>query len=100
MALSRRPTTTTTTATAAGPNNLGLSLSCADAYKTLASHRHFDEAADDIGSWLPKLKALPVPRPGPVGGRRGRDGRAPIEVEAASIMSVLKDFDVRFGRGE
>jgi hypothetical protein len=31
---------------------------------------------------------------------RGRDGRAPIEVEAASIMSVLKDFDVRFGRGE
>ncbi|KAK4040834.1 hypothetical protein C8A01DRAFT_45862 [Parachaetomium inaequale] len=91
---------------AGGPNNsFGLSLSCADAYKTLASHRHFDEAADDIGSWLPKLKALPVPRPsGPVGarhgGRGGRDGRAPIEVEAASIMSVLKDFDVRFGRGE
>ncbi|KAK4239387.1 hypothetical protein C8A03DRAFT_14210 [Achaetomium macrosporum] len=81
----------------------GLSLSCADAYKTLSSHRHFDEAADDIGSWIPKLKALPVPRlgPGPAGGRgRGRDGRAPIEVEAASIMSVLKDFDVRFGRGE
>ncbi len=25
---------------------------------------------------------------------------APIEVEAASIMSVLKEFDVRFGRGE
>jgi hypothetical protein len=83
-----------------------LSLSCADAYKTLASHRHFDEAADDIGSWLPKLKALPVPRSGlgSAGGRSrsgaGRDGRAPIEVEAASIMSVLKDFDVRFGRGE
>jgi hypothetical protein len=80
-----------------------LSLSCSDAYKTLASHRHFDEAADDIGSWIPKLKALPVPRPGPgpAGGRaRARDGRAPIEVEAASIMSVLKDFDVRFGRGE
>ncbi|KAL2017356.1 hypothetical protein VTK56DRAFT_2279 [Thermocarpiscus australiensis] len=83
----------------------GLSLSCADAYKTLASHRHFDEAADDIGSWLPKLKALPVPRPGgTAGGHGGRGhgsgGRAPIEVEAASIMSVLKDFDVRFGRGE
>ncbi|KAK3308520.1 uncharacterized protein B0T15DRAFT_109508 [Chaetomium strumarium] len=92
---------------AAGTSNsspgFSLSLSCADAYKTLASHRHFDEAADDIGSWIPKLKALPVPRPGPghVGGRaRARDGRAPIEVEAASIMSVLKDFDVRFGRGE
>jgi hypothetical protein len=25
-------------------------------------------------------------------------GRIPIEVEAASIMSVLKEFDIRFGR--
>ncbi|KAH6626524.1 hypothetical protein B0J18DRAFT_477273 [Chaetomium sp. MPI-SDFR-AT-0129] len=104
-----------------GPNSepaapgLGLSLSCADAYKTLSSHRFFDEAADDIGSWLPKLRALPIPRPShphALGGRGaglnapGRAGcgneerLAPIEVEAASIMSVLKDFDVRFGRGE
>ena len=87
---------------------IGLSLSCADAYKTLASHRHFDEAADDIGSWLPKLRAVPVPADrergtGP-GSFHSRSylaaGRAPIEVEAASIMSVLKGFDVRFGRGE
>ncbi|KAL2191443.1 hypothetical protein L209DRAFT_55788 [Thermothelomyces heterothallicus CBS 203.75] len=108
---SQQPAETTSLppmASSAGSNGsnasgFGLSLSCADAYKTLASHRHFDEAADDIGSWLPKLKALPVPRhPGPVGGggRGHRDARAPIEVEAASIMSVLKDFDVRFGRGE
>lgn len=101
-------TTATTTTPARPTHNLpppsafGLSLSCADAYKTISSHRHFDEAADDIGSWLPKLKTLPIPRPsGPLGGGgRGRDGPAPIEVEAASIMSVLKDFDVRFGRGE
>ncbi|KAK1760313.1 AP-1-like transcription factor [Echria macrotheca] len=87
-------------------SGLGLSLSCADAYKTLASHRHFDEAADDIGSWLPKLRAVPVP-PENMKGAGGlfhghahvAAGRAPIEVEAASIMSVLKDFDVRFGRG-
>lgn len=90
---------------AGSSSDLGLSLSCADAYKTLASHRHFDEAADDIGSWLPKLKALPIPRPSDAArGRDGRGhcsgGRAPIEVEAASIMSVLKDFDIRFGRGE
>lgn len=79
-----------------------LSIPCAEAYKTLASHRHFEEAADDIGSWLPKLKALPVPRPGGGNARGYGPGgrRAPIEVEAASIMSVLKDFDVRFGRGE
>ncbi|KAK3995111.1 hypothetical protein QBC44DRAFT_321224 [Cladorrhinum sp. PSN332] len=82
-----------------------VSLSCAEAFKTLASHRHFEEAADDIGSWLPKLRALPVLRQGAaagpmVAGKGLSAGRAPIEVEAASIMSVLKDFDVRFGRGE
>ncbi|KAK4225472.1 hypothetical protein QBC38DRAFT_262942 [Podospora fimiseda] len=88
------------------PNTDGfkVSLSCAEAFKTLASHRHFEEAADDIGSWLPKLRALPVLRQGVAAGSSmaagvGK-GRAPIEVEAASIMSVLKDFDVRFGRGE
>lgn len=67
-----------------------LSLSCADAYKTLASHRNFDRAADEIGTWLPQLKTVP----------HGSDrARHPLEVEAASIMSVLKGFDVRFGRG-
>lgn len=67
-----------------------LSLSCADAYKTLASHRNFDRAADEIGTWLPQLKTVP----------HGNDRtRHPLEVEAASIMSVLKGFDVRFGRG-
>ena len=86
-------------------SGLGLSLSCADAYKTLASHRHFDEATNDIGSWLPKLRAVPVaPDPANPAVFEGRGhltaGRAPIEVEAASIMSVLKGFDVRFGRGE
>lgn len=88
-------------------SGIGLSLSCAEAYKTLASHRHFDEAADDIGSWLPKLRAVPVPPERPLPGVEHLSGhghittgRAPIEVEAASIMSVLKGFDVRFGRGE
>ncbi|KAK3942570.1 AP-1-like transcription factor [Diplogelasinospora grovesii] len=81
--------------------DLGLSLSCADAYKTLASHRHFEEAADEIGSWLPKLKAVPIPvHPGQSSSSNSYTGRAPIEVEAASIMSVLKGFDVRFGRGQ
>lgn len=79
-------------------SHLGLSLSCADAYKTLASHKHFTEAADDINTWLPRLKAAPKPRE-PQLGKDG-SGRPPIEVEAASIMGVLKGFDVRFGRGE
>lgn len=75
-----------------------LSLSCADAYKTLASHKHFSEAADDINTWLPLLRVAPKPRE-PTLGKDG-SSRTPIEVEAASIMSVLKGFDVRFGRGE
>ncbi|KAK3185673.1 hypothetical protein K4F52_005538 [Lecanicillium sp. MT-2017a] len=75
------------------PSLPSLGLSCAEAYQTLASHRNFAKAADDIDSWLPKLKA--TPRPGP---RPNPRGRMPIEVEAASIMSVLKEFDIRFGR--
>ncbi|KAI1041862.1 hypothetical protein LB505_007673 [Fusarium chuoi] len=77
------------------PSLPSLGLSCAEAYQTLSSHRNFSKAADDIGSWLPKLKATPRPgtRPAPAGAMM------PIEVEAASIMSVLKDFDIRFGRG-
>ncbi|KAF9877174.1 bZIP transcription factor [Colletotrichum karsti] len=74
---------------------LGLSLSCAEAYQTLSSHRNFERAADDIGSWLPKLRAAPKP-----GQKLPSPSRLPIEVEAASIMSVLKDFDIRFGRGQ
>ncbi|KAF5000224.1 hypothetical protein FDECE_11263 [Fusarium decemcellulare] len=77
------------------PSLPSLGLSCAEAYQTLSSHRNFSKAADDISSWLPKLKATPRAgvRPAPPGAMM------PIEVEAASIMSVLKDFDVRFGRG-
>ncbi|KAK1964190.1 bZIP transcription factor [Colletotrichum sublineola] len=74
---------------------LGLSLSCAEAYQTLSSHRNFEKAADDIGSWLPKLRAAPKQ-----GQTLPSPSRLPIEVEAASIMSVLKDFDIRFGRGQ
>ncbi|KAM0450840.1 hypothetical protein ACHAO4_006231 [Trichoderma viride] len=76
------------------PSLPSLGLSCAEAYQTLSSHRNFEQAADEIGTWLPKLKAHPTPndtRPVPA-------GRIPIEVEAASIMSVLKEFDIRFGR--
>ncbi|QYS94978.1 BZIP transcriptional regulator [Trichoderma simmonsii] len=75
------------------PSVASLGLSCAEAYQTLSSHRNFEQAADEIGSWLPKLKAHPAGDP-----RVTQTGRIPIEVEAASIMSVLKEFDIRFGR--
>jgi hypothetical protein len=47
------------------------------------------------------LKAAPGERPGAAGAGLGDHGgaeRLPIEVEAASIMGVLKSFDVRFGK--
>ncbi|KAK6849403.1 hypothetical protein PG995_013236 [Apiospora arundinis] len=82
-----------------GPSSApGVSLSCADAYKTLSSHRNFDRAADEIGTWLPQLRAVPHEAKGRLAESSGRSRHHPIEVEAASIMSVLKGFDVRFGR--
>lgn len=65
-----------------------LTLSCADTYKTLAVHRNFDQASDNIDEWLPKLHTS-LPR---------QTGRAPLDIEAASVMNVLKYFDIRFGR--
>ncbi|KAI1171085.1 hypothetical protein F4777DRAFT_591480 [Nemania sp. FL0916] len=67
----------------------GVSLSCADAYQTLASHPGFDQATNEFDTWLPKLR--PVPRPA------NAFNRTALDVETASIMSVLKEFDVRFG---
>lgn len=79
----------------AGKHNLpsltSLGLSCADAYQTLSSHRYFSRAADDMDWWLPKLRTTTSRR------AVSQAGRMPMEVEAASIMSVLRDFDVRFG---
>jgi hypothetical protein len=84
----------TSSASSPGPHSVG--VSCADAYKTLSSHRNFEKAADEINSWLPQLRA--VPRPKEIGEAEGSHRRPPIEVETASIMSVLKNFDTRFGR--
>ena len=86
-----QPSSSTSSASMSA-SGLGVSLSCADAYKTLASHRNFERAADEIGTWLPKLRAIPQD----FGGAPA--ARAPIEVETASIMSVLKGFDIRFGK--
>ncbi|KAG5993866.1 hypothetical protein E4U54_003269 [Claviceps lovelessii] len=77
------------------PSLPSLGLSCAEAYQTLSSHRNFSKAADDISSWLPKLKTT---MPGTLGRGGPVPGRQAVEVEAASIMSVLKEFDIRFGR--
>jgi hypothetical protein len=74
---------------AAQPTRPPPSLSCADTYRTLSTHKNFDLASDEFTSWLGRLDATST----------RNSGRAPMEVEAASVMGVLKLFDRRFGRG-
>jgi hypothetical protein len=73
-------------------SSTGVTLSCADAYQTLSSHPGFERATDEIETWLPKLKAVPK--------AANTLGRTALDVETASIMGVLKEFDVRFGRNK
>lgn len=71
-----------------------LTLSCADTFTTLSRHPNFSRASDEISTWLPKLHTLPNPRDlRPV---ELSDPRAALEVEAASVMGVLRYFDRRF----
>lgn len=69
-----------------------IGISIADTYKTLSTHRNFDQAFEEIGTWLPKLKVV----------KRHEDdepsspNRPAVEIDAASIMTTLKFLDVRF----
>ncbi|KAI9847927.1 MAG: hypothetical protein M1837_001444 [Sclerophora amabilis] len=66
-------------------------LSCADAYTTLSRHPHYSEATEELEGWLGHLRTKEP-------SEKSKD-RPPMEVEAASVMGVLKMFDRRFGRG-
>ncbi|KAL4812799.1 hypothetical protein BDW67DRAFT_169339 [Aspergillus spinulosporus] len=70
-----------------------LTLSCADAFTTLSRHPNFSRASDELASWLPKLHTLPNPRDV---SQTTPASRAAMEVEAASVMGVLRYFDRRF----
>ncbi|KAI4116185.1 MAG: hypothetical protein LQ345_003348 [Seirophora villosa] len=69
------------------PPITGPTLTCADAYETLSRHPAFDRASEELSTWMPQLATVP-------GGRE----RTAFEVEAASVMGVLKFFDRRFGK--
>ncbi|EEH05430.1 bZIP transcription factor HapX [Histoplasma capsulatum G186AR] len=70
-----------------------ISLSCADTYTALSRHPNFSRATDDLNTWLPRLHTLPTPRDPPL---TDYGNRPAMEVEAASVMGVLKYFDRRF----
>lgn len=62
-------------------------LSCADAYTALSRHTAYNQASSEMASWMPKLHAHSV----------GVEGRHPLEIDAANVMAVLREFDCRFG---
>ena len=64
-----------------------VTLSCADAYAALSRHSAYEQASGDMASWMPKLHPSPV----------SAEGRPAMEIDAANVMAVLKDFDRRFG---
>ena len=67
----------------------GPTLSCADAYTTLSRHHAFSQASTELGTWMSHLTAVP--------GNANTAGKTAFEIEAASVMSVLRFFDTRFG---
>ena len=69
-----------------------VTLSCSDTFTALSRHPHFHRAADDLNSWLPRLHALPSSR------NTDLSSRPVMEVEAASVMGVLRYFDRRFAK--
>ncbi|KAI5285855.1 hypothetical protein KEM54_000235 [Ascosphaera aggregata] len=77
-----------------------LTLSCADTFTTLSRHPQFLRATDEMDTWMPRLITLPNPAHLP-GGTNSSGGvnigdRPAMEVEAASVMNVLRYFDRRF----
>lgn len=64
-----------------------ITLSCADAFTALSRHAAYSQATSDMASWMPKLHATSP----------AVEGRPALEIDAANVMAVLKDFDRRFG---
>lgn len=62
----------------------GSTLNCADAFTVLSRHPGFDQASADLATWVPHLSTVP-------------SATTAFDIEAASVMGVLKLFDRRFG---
>ena len=80
-----------------------ITLSCADAYTTLSRHPGYERAitSGDVGSWMPKLYASPSRDVNGFENKKHQtieaNARPAMEIEVANVMSVLREFDRRFG---
>jgi hypothetical protein len=75
-------------------NSNSITLSCADAYTTLSRHPGYSRAQDDMAGWMGKLLPVPVPAAAREGGSIVT--ATAMEIDAANVMTVLRDFDRRF----
>lgn len=75
-----------------------ITLSCADTFTTLSLHPKFASASNELSNWIPQLHTLPNPQTLNPDRRRDQNltNRPALEVEAASVMGVLRYFDRRF----
>ena len=62
----------------------GSTLNCADAFTVLSRHPGFDQATSELTTWISHLSTVP-------------SATTAFDIEAASVMGVLKLFDRRFG---
>lgn len=72
-------------------------MNCADAFTRLAQHPAFPRASAQLNTWVPTLASGSVPSTSSTSCGNSLEGRTAFEIEAASVMNVLKSFDVRFG---
>ena len=87
---SKAPNITTTLPKSSSTPMGGPTLTCADAFTTLSRHHAFSQASTNFDSWVSQLSAVP--------GSASAEGKTAFEIEAASVMSVLRFFDKRFGQ--
>ncbi|KAF6233910.1 hypothetical protein HO173_007740 [Letharia columbiana] len=78
------PLFSATTNTTDQATTRGSTLKCADAFTVLSRHPGFDQATSELTTWIPHLSTVP-------------SATTAFDVEAASVMGVLKLFDRRFG---
>ncbi|KAL9114701.1 MAG: hypothetical protein Q9227_001379 [Pyrenula ochraceoflavens] len=72
-------------------------LSCADTYTVLSRHPAFERASEETGSWMPRLHASSsVSATSEKKQAHIQSERHPMEIETASILNVLREFDRRF----
>lgn len=88
--LTTKATATSASADPSIASTPSITLTCADAYTTLSRHPGYERASGDVASWMPKLHANSVATPEKL------ESRPAMEIDAANVMSVLKDFDRRF----